>query len=181
MHAQDTMLPSTLRLLGAHRCADEGESACRDRMLEACVLPGVFSKDFFLPGHFTASAFVLSPSLGHVLLYRHPKIGEWIQPGGHLEKGDGDLCSAALRELEEETALGAVEDTGLRDLDIHSVPRTLKSPAHVHFDVRFFFRCTDAFQPGPGCRWAALPDLGAETSDTSVLLAMRRFPARLRA
>ena len=40
-------------------------------------------RDAFSPGHFTASAFVLSPRRDQLLLILHKKLGLWLQPGGH--------------------------------------------------------------------------------------------------
>ena len=42
----------------------------------------------FDPGHFTASAFVVSPDGTKVLLVEHARLGRWLQPGGHIEADD---------------------------------------------------------------------------------------------
>jgi hypothetical protein len=36
-----------------------------------------------LPAHITASAVVVDPAAGRVLLTLHPKVGLWLQMGGH--------------------------------------------------------------------------------------------------
>lgn len=101
----------------------------------------VFERSHYAPGHFTASAFVLSPDEGSLLLIRHRKLGLWLQPGGHLEPTDEDWIAAALRELVEETG---VEDfdvvTELFDLDVHEIPAFASAPAHLHHDVRVLLR-----------------------------------------
>ena len=38
------------------------------------------------PAHFTASCLVVDPGAEHVLLTLHPKVGRWLQFGGHLEE-----------------------------------------------------------------------------------------------
>lgn len=88
-----------------------------------------------LPDHLTASAVVVAPGRGALLLH-HRKLDRWFQPGGHVD-GDGNLLAAACREAAEETGL-----SGLRpvipavDLDVHDVPYPDGS-FHIHHDVRF--------------------------------------------
>ncbi|MDA3951183.1 MAG: NUDIX hydrolase [Spirochaeta sp.] len=90
-----------------------------------------------MPGHLTASAWVLSPDRTEVLLLHHRKLGKWLQPGGHAD-GDEDLVAVARRELEEETGLN-VDDVArsIFDLDIHDIPAFGDVPGHQHFDARF--------------------------------------------
>ena len=57
------------------------------------------------PAHVTASALVLDPVRRRVLLTLHPKIGRWLQLGGHCEPEDLDLADAARREATEESGL----------------------------------------------------------------------------
>lgn len=98
------------------------------------------SRDNFEPGHFTASAFVLSPSCDSLLLVHHKKLGMWLQPGGHIEVIDEDPLSAALREVREETGLVELEvKSVVFDLDIHEIPAWGTTPAHEHFDIRSLF------------------------------------------
>jgi len=49
--------------------------------------------------HFTASALIESE--GRFLLLRHPKIGLWLYPGGHVE-ADEEPQDAVTREVQEE-------------------------------------------------------------------------------
>ena len=57
-----------------------------------------------LPGHLTASSFILSPDREKFLLTRHRKLGRWLPLGGHAD-GDADLLRVALREAREESGM----------------------------------------------------------------------------
>lgn len=93
-----------------------------------------------MPGHLTASAILLDHSREHVLLTLHPRVGRWIQLGGHCEPADGSLAAAALREAGEESGIAglAVEPEPLH-LDVHPITCSLGVPTR-HFDVRFLVR-----------------------------------------
>ena len=55
-------------------------------MLALCDNAGdPFSREHYVPGHFTASAFVLSPTRDMLLLVFHGKLHRWLQPGGHID------------------------------------------------------------------------------------------------
>lgn len=96
-----------------------------------------FDRSHFAPGHFTASAFVLSPQGDELLLLLHQKLGLWLQPGGHIEPGDAHFRAAALRELEEETGLRDVAVLSpLFDIDVHAIPPIGNDPKHCHIDLR---------------------------------------------
>ena len=95
------------------------------------------------PGHFTASAWLVSQDGARVLLTHHKKLGRWLQLGGHAD-GDPDLANVALREAEEESGLSGLSIIPeIFDLDAHEIPArgTLGAPnyepAHIHWDVRF--------------------------------------------
>ncbi|MEI6230843.1 MAG: NUDIX hydrolase [Actinomycetes bacterium] len=65
-----------------------------DAMYRSCV-----------PGHLTASTLVLDHARERVLLTLHPKVGLWLQMGGHCEQGDESLHDAAAREAREESGI----------------------------------------------------------------------------
>ena len=93
-----------------------------------------------LPGHLTASALVLSHDGRRVLLTLHPKVGRWVQLGGHCEDEDTGLVAAALREAAEESGIdGLVIEPEPLHLDVHPITCSLGVPTR-HFDVRFLVR-----------------------------------------
>ncbi|MET7984821.1 MULTISPECIES: NUDIX hydrolase [unclassified Streptomyces] len=86
-------------------------------------------------GHLTASALVIDPSRGRVLLTLHRKLQMWLQMGGHCEPGDSTLAGAALREAAEESGIEGLTllPGGPVTLDRHAIP----APCHWHLDVQY--------------------------------------------
>jgi 8-oxo-dGTP pyrophosphatase MutT (NUDIX family) len=99
------------------------------------------------PGHITASALVLDATAEHALLTLHPRVGRWLQLGGHCEPGDETLAAAALREATEESGMRGlrIEPTPIH-LDVHPITCSLGKPTR-HFDVRFLVRAPVGAQP----------------------------------
>jgi coenzyme F420-0:L-glutamate ligase len=89
------------------------------------------------PGHLTASAVVVDPARRAVLLTLHPRVGRWLQLGGHCEPADQTLLAAARREATEESGIDELE---VRPqpiaLHVHPITCSLGVPTR-HFDVRF--------------------------------------------
>ena len=168
--------------LRAHVPTTVLENEHRDRMLRLLDAgPDAFSRDHFTPGHFTASAFVLSPDRSELLLIHHRKLGMWLQPGGHVETCDRDIIASARREVEEEVGLADLSllHPGTFDLDVHNIPARKTEPAHEHFDVRMLFgtetrelgRCEEILD----ARWVPFGEVENLHSDESVMRAMRRL------
>ncbi|WSX88863.1 NUDIX hydrolase [Micromonospora sp. NBC_00898] len=107
----------------------------RDRTLDLLAAgPAAMSRGH-RAGHVTASALVLDPTGGRVLLCLHGKFRKWVQLGGHCEPGDRTLAGAALREATEESGIaGLTVDPVPIDVDIHPVSCQGGS---LHYDVRF--------------------------------------------
>ena len=180
------MMPSaeaTQRLLERLEPVSEPEQTYRLQMLELCQTAAPFARHQFEPGHFTASAFILSPDRSALLLIYHAKLERWLQPGGHVEAGDPSLVEAAYREAMEECALERHELELLGDapfdIDVHEIPARRDEPAHLHYDVRYLFRCTTtAAQAGDGVldlAYVSLDRINERASDASVLRAVRRL------
>ena len=86
-------------------------------------------------GHVTASALVIDPERGRVLLTLHRKLRMWLQMGGHCEPEDATLAAAALREATEESGIAGLTllPGGPVRLDRHPIP----APCHWHLDVQY--------------------------------------------
>jgi 8-oxo-dGTP pyrophosphatase MutT (NUDIX family) len=88
------------------------------------------------PIHVTGSAIVVGPR--GVILLRHKRLGLWLQPGGHIDRGETPW-EAALREAAEETGL----DVRWAGLDADGVPPLVHvdvhagGRGHTHLDLRY--------------------------------------------
>ena len=177
---------SLIELLSSHNPVDAGEAEHRRRMLElATSSADPFARSHWAPGHFTASAFVLSPDNASLLLILHGKLHLWLQPGGHIEPTDLDVFAAARREVTEETGISDLKlvelGSPLLDLDIHPIPANPRKgePAHEHFDVRVLFAAPSwefaAGSDAVDARWVELGEVQDAGTDDSVLRAVRRI------
>jgi 8-oxo-dGTP pyrophosphatase MutT (NUDIX family) len=179
--ARDASLRAALLALAA---ADAREAEHRARMLVLLASPAAFARAHFVPGHFTASAFVLSPQRDALLLILHKKLGLWLQPGGHVEPDDTSLGAAARREVQEEVGieLPADSEPALFDVDVHRIPPHKLDPAHEHFDVRYCFVAPrlefEASSEVVRAEWVALAGIERRTSDESVLRAVEKLRVR---
>ena len=98
---------------------------------------GCFSRNSY-NGHFTGSAWIVSPDRSRILMTHHKKLEKWIQLGGHAD-GEDDLLKVALREAKEESGIQQfkVLSEEIFDLDIHEIPQNNSELGHLHYDVRF--------------------------------------------
>ncbi|MEU6190373.1 NUDIX domain-containing protein [Nocardia sp. NPDC047038] len=89
------------------------------------------------PGHITASAVVFSHDGREVLLTLHPRVGRWIQLGGHCEERDETVAGAALREATEESGIAHLRlEPGLYGAQAHPITCSLGVPTR-HLDLLF--------------------------------------------
>ena len=139
-----------------------------------------------MPLHLTASAVVVHPRTGRVLLRWHEKMGRWLQVGGHGDPGETGPVAVALREGREETGLADLRPwptAELRHVVVVSVPGTLREPAHEHADLRFVLATETPGEarpetPAAPLRWLSLPDaldLVAEDNLRETLSRARRL------
>ncbi|MBB4686122.1 NUDIX hydrolase [Amycolatopsis jiangsuensis] len=126
-------------------------------------------------GHLTASAVVLDSTGTQVLLTLHPRVGRWLQLGGHCEPSDESLLDAALREATEESGMSGltIGETPVH-LDVHPVTCSLGVPTR-HFDVRYVVRAPAGAEPvrsdeSDDLRWWPLEALPAGSEDLTELL-----------
>ncbi len=138
------------------------------------------------PLHVTASAVIVHPETGRVLLRWHQRQQAWLQVGGHGDPGESDPLAVALREAREESGLADLEpwpDAELWQVVIVSVPASTKEPAHEHADVRFIFATHQpdgvrAESPGAPLRWLPVREAAEATSEANLrdlLLRVQRL------
>lgn len=138
-----------------------------------------------VPGHITASAWILDARGEAVLLTHHKKLGKWLQLGGHVDADIG-VERACLREAQEES--GMSDFCFLRwhgqaltplDLDVHDIPARGAELAHLHWDVRFLLRAAPGQElvisdESNQLEWAPSSALGDYTTEESVLRMHRK-------
>jgi 8-oxo-dGTP pyrophosphatase MutT (NUDIX family) len=128
---------SAHRLLSGWEPPDAAQDALRhtylaflDRTPDACLRSSV-------TGHLTGSVVVFDASLSYVLLTLHPRVGRWLQLGGHCEEADETIHDAAAREAREESGIPDLRvTTAVALLDMHPITCSLGMPTR-HLDVQF--------------------------------------------
>ncbi len=132
--------------LAAYRPRDAAQAELRARMIAFVDgHPRAHERDC-RAGHLVASALLVEPRSGRVLLHLHRKLERWLSFGGHCD-GDANLIACAWRETIEESGITPQGITAEPvDLDLHRIGARPGEPEHDHLDVRYV-----AFAP-PGAR-----------------------------
>jgi len=133
-----------------------------------------FEKDN-LPGHFTGSAWVISPDKNKILMTHHKKLNMWLQLGGHAD-GEKDLKSVAIKEAKEESGFNnfSILSEEIFDLDIHKIEPMSENPEHLHYDVRFLLEADPKKQniiiseESHDVKWIHLDDVLEYNSEASI-------------
>jgi len=141
---------------------DPGQDALRHAVLAFLHARPDACRRACVPGHITASALVVGgDSADSVLLSLHPRLGRWVQLGGHCEDGDADITAAALREATEESGIEGLRiEPGLAAVHVHPVTCSLGVPTR-HLDLQFVVRAP----------------AGAQIAISDESLDLRWFPA----
>jgi 8-oxo-dGTP pyrophosphatase MutT (NUDIX family) len=170
-----------LDLLVGYQPRDESEARDLQRiraLARDCDDPWLRS----IPLHVTASALIVCPDSGQVLLRWHQRQQGWLQVGGHGDPGESDPLAIALREAGEESGLADLEpwpDRKLRHVVIVDVPAGRGEPAHEHADLRFVLatRTPDAARPeNPDAplRWLSPQAAQEATSEANLAETLSR-------
>jgi 8-oxo-dGTP pyrophosphatase MutT (NUDIX family) len=180
--ASPSVQPSLAALLDRYRPDGDIETAEVQRvraLVEAVGEP--WRRD--LPLHVTASALIVHPPSGRVLLRWHQRQQAWLQVGGHGDPGESDPLAIARREAAEETGLADLvpwPDARLRHLVVVGVPAGKGESAHEHADLRYFMATETPEEARPEnedapLRWLSLAEARAATSEANLLETMARL------
>ncbi|WP_153506243.1 NUDIX hydrolase [Cumulibacter manganitolerans] len=162
----ETLHADATRALGGWAPRDPAQEPLRQAYLAyLAAMPHAMMRSC-APGHLTASAVVVDRSRRATLLTLHPRIGRWVQLGGHCEDGDRTLRDAAAREAREESGIAGlrVAEEPLQ-LDVHPLTCSGGVPTR-HLDVRYLALAPDGARErisdeSDDLRWfgfAELPD-----------------------
>ncbi len=128
---------SAIAALTGWAAPDPAQDTLRYAVLSFVLARDDACKRECVPGHVTASALVLDHTGTQALLTLHPRVGRWLQLGGHCEDGDPDIVSAALREASEESGItGLTVDPDITAIHVHPVTCSLGAPTR-HLDLQF--------------------------------------------
>lgn len=128
---------SAVKTLRDWRAPDPGQDTLRHAVLAFLAARPDGCLRECVPGHVTGSALVLDHTGTKALLTLHPRVGRWLQLGGHCEPTDDTIVAAALREAREESGIDGLRiDPVLAALHVHPVTCSLGVPTR-HLDMQF--------------------------------------------
>jgi 8-oxo-dGTP pyrophosphatase MutT (NUDIX family) len=128
---------SAIALLSDWQAPDPAQDSLRHAVLAFLRARDDACRRECVPGHVTASALVLDDSGSRVLLTLHPRLGRWVQLGGHCDDTDDDIVAAALREATEESGVAGLRlPPELVAIHVHPVTCSLGVPTR-HLDLQF--------------------------------------------
>jgi 8-oxo-dGTP pyrophosphatase MutT (NUDIX family) len=169
---------SAIALLSEWEAPNLGQDSLRHAVLAFLDARDDACRRECVPGHVTASALVLDHSGGQVLLTLHPRLGRWVQLGGHCDDVDSDIVAAALREATEESGVADLRiDPDLVAVHVHPVTCSLGVPTR-HLDLQFVAHAPAGAQiaisdESVDLRWWPTDELPAGTDEALAYLVSR--------
>jgi 8-oxo-dGTP pyrophosphatase MutT (NUDIX family) len=134
---QKNIRQSTISILTDWQAPDPAQDSLRHAVLAFVYGRADACRRECVAGHVTASALVLDDSGTRVLLTLHPRLGRWVQLGGHCDEDDSDVVAAALREATEESGVAGLRIVPeLAAVHVHPVVCSLGVPTR-HLDLQF--------------------------------------------
>lgn len=128
---------SVIETLTAWQAPGFAQDALREAVLAFVLGRDDACRRECVPGHITASALVLDSTGTQALLTLHPRLGRWVQLGGHCEHTDRHIVEAAHREALEESGVDALDfDPRLVAVHVHPITCSLGVPTR-HLDLQF--------------------------------------------
>ena len=176
----DARVPALKHVLEAFETSTEKAERSRLGMLELLSTSAQpFERNYDIH-HFTASAIVTSDR--GILLHKHKRSGDWLQPGGHIDDREWP-ADAAMRETAEETGIMARHPAAgplLMNVDVHHTVN-----GHVHYDLAYLME-SDPDEPvapegeSPDVGWFSVEDALKRTDDVCRNLIVTAMGLRLR-
>jgi 8-oxo-dGTP pyrophosphatase MutT (NUDIX family) len=169
---------SAIALLTEWEAPNPGQDSLRQAVLAFLDARDDACRRECVPGHVTASALVLDDSGARVLLTLHPRLGRWVQLGGHCDDTDGDIVAAALREATEESGVADLRiEPDLVAVHVHPVTCSLGVPTR-HLDLQFVAHAPAGAQiaisdESVDLRWWPTDELPAGSDDALAYLVAR--------
>lgn len=169
---------SVIALLADWRAPDPAQDSLRQAVLGFVLARDDACRRDCEPGHITASTLVLDDTGERVLLTLHPRLGRWLQLGGHCEEQDDDIVAAARREATEESGIADLRvEPELVAVHVHALTCSLGVPTR-HLDLQFAARAPAEAQiaisdESEDLRWWPVEKLPTGIDDALVYLVER--------